>query len=373
MRIFHNSKTAVFILAMCVFMMGATLSYSAPAPDDATMKKLLQLKQKMSKPLKSQDNIFSADLQELLKNKQGEQSKKPSAKRAVRGSKASAKAAASQDDDTEEEDGLSDVEKEERLENALREKTFQDMLKKMMPMTFDQIQRMRLKQEEVDMASRGPIGTPPKPVAISHFVSLAPGDKLPLIRMHPGFVTSVVFVDSTGAPWPVQMYSLGDPTLFNISWDKTSNMLLMQANQKFKHSNLAVKLAGMNTPVMITLVAGQALVDYRVDLRVQGLGPNAAQLKLFDGLPAKTNDMLLTLLDGVAPETSQEVTVHGGNAHAWILKKKLYLRTRMTLISPGWLSSMSSPDGMHIYEIMRTPLILVSDHGQIVQLKIEDH
>lgn len=358
----HFFKPSVYYLLAAFLLATSPISFSQP--DDETMKQLQALKQKISNPQKTQDNIFSADLEELIAKKRSQEKSKATSDKKITNADPAAKAA-------QNDEEVSAEEKQDQLEQAIQEKTFQDMLQKMIPMTPEQIRRLRLKQDEIDLAARGPAGTPPRPVATSQFVSLAPGDKMPIVRMEPGFVTSVVFVDSTGAPWPIELYSLGDPTLFNIAWDKQSNILLMQANQKFKHSNVAVKLMGMNTPVMITLVAGQHQVDYRIDLRVQGLGPKAYPVKLTDGLPPRTNDLLLSLLDGVAPKNAEPAKIKGGNASAWILKKKLYLRTRMTLISPGWMSSMSSPDGMNIYELMLTPLLLVSDHGQIVQLKVE--
>ena len=61
---------------------------------------------------------------------------------------------------------------------------------------------------------------------------------------------------------------------------------MVQARSTYTYGNLAVKLAMLNTPVMLTLVPGQKVVDYRVDLRIQGLGPNAAPGSIqSEGLP----------------------------------------------------------------------------------------
>ena len=49
----------------------------------------------------------------------------------------------------------------------------------------------------------------------------------------------------------------------------------------------------------------------------------------------------------------------------------LYVRTRLTLISPAWIATMSSPDGMMAYEMPKTPLILGFEDGQSIQLKVE--
>ncbi|WP_306686756.1 DotH/IcmK family type IV secretion protein [Candidatus Coxiella mudrowiae] len=46
-------------------------------------------------------------------------------------------------------------------------------------------------------------------------VNLSPGATPPIIRLSSGFVTSLVFLDSKGAPWRIQACDLGDPNSFN--------------------------------------------------------------------------------------------------------------------------------------------------------------
>ncbi|WP_251365941.1 DotH/IcmK family type IV secretion protein [Coxiella-like endosymbiont of Rhipicephalus sanguineus] len=72
---------------------------------------------------------------------------------------------------------------------------------------------------------------PPKPTSASVIVNLSPEATLPVIRLSSGFVTSLVFLDSTGAPWPIQAYDLGDPNSFNIQWNKKDNTLLVPGTQ----------------------------------------------------------------------------------------------------------------------------------------------
>jgi len=247
-----------------------------------------------------------------------------------------------------------------------------DALKdKMFPLEPDQIIQLKRKYEDTEYAESASARTPPKPVATSQFVNLSPGSTPPVIRLARGFVSSLVFLDSTGAPWPISAYDLGDPKSFNIQWDKVSNTLMIQANKLYTYGNLAVRLKGLNTPVMLTLIPGQKAVDYRIDLRVQGHGPNAVPAVLEDGIPPTASDALLHVLDGVPPQGSVRLQVSGGDARAWRLGEKIYVRTNLTLLSPGWLASMTSADGMHAYEMQKTPVLLVSWHGKVMQLKIE--
>jgi intracellular multiplication protein IcmK len=185
------------------------------------------------------------------------------------------------------------------------------------------------------------------------------------------FVSSVIFLDSTGAPWPLVGYDLGDPGAFSIQWDKKSNLLMIQSKKMYTYGNIAIKLAGLNTPVMLTLVPGQKAIDYRIDMRVQGFGPNAKDLPTGLGLPASADNVLLSVLEGIAPNGSTELTVKGGPASAWKLGDKLYVRTGLKILSPGWLATMNSGDGTNAYEMQIAPVLLVSWHGRVMQLQIE--
>nr|WP_245614222.1 DotH/IcmK family type IV secretion protein [Legionella massiliensis] len=250
-------------------------------------------------------------------------------------------------------------------------KAFEGVTQQLFPLNPEQIIRLKQLYQAREFAQTSTAGTPPKPTATSQFVNLSPGSTPPVIRLSQGFVSSLVFLDSTGAPWPISAYDLGDPSSFNIQWDKTSNTLMIQAMKLYNYGNLAVRLRGLNTPVMLTLIPGQKAVDYRVDLRIQGYGPNAKTMPMEEGIPPSANDILLHVLDGVPPGGSQRLTVSGGDARAWLLNDRMYIRTNLTILSPGWIGSMTSADGMHAYEMQKSPVLLVSWHGKVMQLKVE--
>lgn len=250
-------------------------------------------------------------------------------------------------------------------------KAFKDMVRTLYPLSPEQIVRLKQIYHTNEYAQAATAGTPPKPTATSQFVNLSPGSTPPVIRLSQGFVSSLVFLDSTGAPWPISAYDLGDPSAFNIQWDKTSNTLMIQAMKLYNYGNLAVRLKGLNTPVMLTLIPGQKAVDYRVDLRIQGFGPHAAKMPMEEGLPPSASDILLHVLDGVPPAGSRRLVVSGGEARAWLAREKMYIRTNLTVLSPGWLASMTSADGTHAYEMQKSPVLLVSWHGKVMQLKVE--
>lgn len=254
--------------------------------------------------------------------------------------------------------------------NLIEELAYEEVEKQAFPMSENEIKKFRGKYQSIELAKTA-VPTPPTPVATSQFVNLSPGSTPPVVRLSQGFVSSLVFLDSTGAPWPIDAYDLGDPSSFNIQWDKTSNTLMIQANKLYNYGNMAVRLEGLNTPVMLTLIPGQKEVDYRVDMRIQGMGPNAMMPVLGDGLPPSANRILLHVLDGVPPAGSTRLTVSGGDARAWLFRNKMYVRTNLTILSPAWLATMTSADGMHAYEMQKSPVILVTWHGKVMQLKVE--
>lgn len=248
---------------------------------------------------------------------------------------------------------------------------FAGVTQQLFPLKPKQIVKLHRLYDENEQAKESPVGTPPKPTATSQFVNLSTGSTPPVIRLSQGFVSSLVFLDSTGAPWPILAYDLGDPASFDIKWDKISNTLMIQPTKLYTYGNLAVRLRDLNTPVMLTLIPGQKAVDYRVDLRVQGFGPNAQSLPMEEGLPPSASDVLLHVLDGVPPTGSTRLKVSGGDARAWLVHEKMFVRTNLTILSPGWLGSMTSADGMHAYEMHKSPVLLVAWHGQVMQLKVE--
>lgn len=255
---------------------------------------------------------------------------------------------------------------------GINESAFAQVATKMLPLSPKQIVRLHQMFAASQAAAAQSPGTPPKPTATSEFVKLAPGSTPPVIRLGKGFVTSVVFLDSTGAPWPIANYDIGDPQAFNIVWNKKDNTLMIQAEKAYKYGNLAVRLRDLNTPIMITLIPGQQAVDYRVDMRVPGIGPKAKNIPTGNGLPqAASSPQLLSVLDGAAPRGGVALKVYGAVMQAWEVGTTIYVRTRDTVLSPSWLASMASADGTKVYKLQQTPVLLVSVDGKVTTVRLE--
>ncbi len=253
---------------------------------------------------------------------------------------------------------------------TIRDEAFKQLLNKTLPLRPEQIIELHKELDKSQQAVQTPVNTPPQPVSSTLTVDLSPGTTPPLVRLATGFVTSIVFVDATGQPWPVVDYSLGNPKNFNIQWDKKRNTLFIQNTAAYVTANLAVRLENLDTPIMISLVTGQREVDYRIDLQIRAHGPNAQAPIVTDNLPNSTSPFLLSVLDGVPPNDSIELKVSGEYGRAWLYNNKLIFRTKLTLLSPGWTSLVSSQDGTKVYELMKTPLILASQNGKPIKIEL---
>lgn len=269
-----------------------------------------------------------------------------------------------------------------RSQTAIHEEAFDKTTKALFPLSPEQIHALRYQYNDTKQASAVTGRVPPKPVASAISVNLSPGTTPPVIRLTAGFVTSLIFLDASGAPWPIKAYDIGDPQSFNIQWksgsvaeekagDSMGNTMLIQPSTMYRQGNLAVMLRGLNTPIMFTLVPGQRVVDYRLDVQVPGFGP-LANANTMSTLPTQSDPSLLNVLNNIPPLDAKTLEVVGADARAWLAGSTLYLRTSLTLISPSWVSTMSSSDGLvHAYTLPPASVLLALYHGRLVKLKVK--
>lgn len=266
-------------------------------------------------------------------------------------------------------------------QHAANQAAFNEVKDSISPLSDDQVRDIRKLFNNMNRMQAYTGDVPAKPVSTTVSVDLAPGATPPVIRLGAGYISSVLFLDSTGEPWPIKAIDIGNPSLFNVQWNKSTagedtgdtmlNTLLIQSKTMFKEGNIAVMLRGMNTPVMITLIPGQKVIDYRVDMQIPRRGPNAKVE--YQVQPSGANPLLLDVLNGVKPIKAKAVKIHGSvSAQGWKIGKTLFIRMKETVLSPGWFSTMSAADGtMHAYEMPLSSTILILDNGQVRKLTVE--
>lgn len=261
---------------------------------------------------------------------------------------------------------------------SINQEAYKAVTEEVAPLTPDQIRALRKLVDDAERAAATPPRFVPKPVSTTVTALLTPGATPPVIRLASNFVTSILFVDHAGNPLNVIDVTSGGANAFTITWSQSSqgqkliNKIDISPKSTYANGNVSVLLDGISTPISLTLVSGQKEVDYRVDVRVKGRflpgSPGALA-----ALPEGANPLMMTMLDGVAPDGAQPLISSHGEVQAWQFRNRFYIRTGLTLLSPAYLSTLRSADGTTIYEIPATPVLIALTGGNTVQVNLSGY
>lgn len=269
--------------------------------------------------------------------------------------------------------GLSDEELPtvEELNKRASDDAFQAAWKGLMPMSPAQIKELMRKLDETSEASNVPLTVPRSEVKVEN-VSLDPGVEPPTIELAVGFVTTMTILDATGQPWPIATVAVGGS--FDIPQpEESSHILRITPLTRYGIGNMSVTLQGLATPVTFKLKTGTDVVYYRYDARIPRLGPkaNIPLIQKSSGISAG-DATIMAILDGVPPSGAERLDMRGTDARTsvWRVDERIFLRTPLKLLSPGWEASVSSADGVSVYEVMDAPVFLLSDNGVMVRASL---
>jgi len=257
--------------------------------------------------------------------------------------------------------------------DRINEDNFKNALEMLLPLKPEQIRTLLDSFKDSRQAAETPIAVPAPKVQVET-ISLDLGQTPPVIKTSPIRVTTLTILDVTGAPWPVQ----------DVSWagkfevvgpEEGGHVIRITPETAHGMGNISIRLVDLNTPITFTLQSGFDEVYYRFDARIPKRGPLAkTPLIEYGGLKAAAggDENLVQVLDGTPPASSEKLKVDGvdGRTNAWRVSGRIYLRTPLTLLSPSWDSSVTSADGMNVYTLNDTPVILLSDEGRVVRAHI---
>ena len=265
-------------------------------------------------------------------------------------------------------DGLPDLPPLEE-EQTITDEAFEASLTGAMPLTPEQIREFLGEYDKTQEAIAKPIYDAPTPKVFIETVSLDPG-VVPLeIKTSVGFVTTLNFIDVTGEKWAIQDIGwAGDYEV--LQPEDSSNVLRITPLSEFGHGNVSIRLVDLKTPIILSLKTARDEVHYRADLRIPELGPDAAPPLVsvpISTVAGKTD--MTAILTGVVPQESESLVVSGVDSRtsAYTLDGHTYVRTPLTLLSPGWSASVKSADGTTVYQVGDAPVLLLSDGGRIVR------
>ena len=260
------------------------------------------------------------------------------------------------------------------INRQVSDQAFNMALDQALPLRPDQIQQLIARMSAVQDAAAPTLRDPsrPTPVMKVETVSLDPSGQPPVLMVAAGYVTSVMLMDATGAPWPISDLAFAGKFEASIPTNSQHVLRIIPLN-RFQEGNITIQLKDLATPVTIRLVAGKDEVYYRYDMRIPAMGPNARAPRFESANSLVGGDsVMMAVLDGYPPAGAKRLQVSGvdDRTAAWDVNGQTYLRSPHSLLSPAWSSSTTSGDGTTVYAIESTPVLLMSDHGVMVRARL---
>lgn len=263
---------------------------------------------------------------------------------------------------------------QQELAEEIRREAFDAAITGLFPLSPDNIKDLLKEYDKTKRAVEEPVYGVPTPRVNVETISLDPGVPPMSLKTAVGHITTVNILDVTGAPWPIQDISwAGD---FEVIEPEEGGHIIRITPMGFSaYGNMSIRLLTLKTPITIMLTTGKDEVQYRVDARIPEYGP-FAQAPLIDGGTERVagNATIMAVLDGTPPSGAERLDVSGvdGRTTAYKIRNLTYVRTPLTLLSPGWEQSVSSADGMNVYALDETPILLLSDKGRFMRASVRE-
>ena len=276
-------------------------------------------------------------------------------------------------------DGDFDFEKSpNQLQEEIRSEAFDAALRGLLPLRPEEIRMLLERFDRTQEAVEVPIYPEPKPEFVVNTIPMDPGTKPLVVKTALGNVTTLNFIDTTGQPWPIErMAWAGDFDIIETELDDDDyeNTLRIMPRSEYARGNISIDLLDLKTPIIMIIETDRDSIHYRYDAIVPDFGPFAKTPLIQQGITlAAGRPDISSILQGIIPGAAQRMTVSGadGRTTAYSLNGMTYLRTPLTLLSPGWSQSVSSADGMRVYEIQNTPIVLLSERGKMVRASLSE-
>jgi len=248
------------------------------------------------------------------------------------------------------------------------------------PLSEPDIRKLRTRFDSSRRAKAyRPVRTSPRIRSAS--VDLSPGSALPILRTLPSESGTLVFLDASGAPWPLAAPPrVSHPNAADAEWLEGTPSVVVTMLSPYEESNLTVFLSGLATPVVVKLTAGEPdskekirEVDYRLDLRVPGRSPWAKPAVAGTAKIALYDDTMQAFLDGLPPQGAARLKPTGkvpARTEVWQYANALFVRTDLD-IQNAFDNTLASSDGTRVYRLSPTPYITLSEVGRSVTFQVD--
>jgi len=263
---------------------------------------------------------------------------------------------------------------EAKREEEHNHRSFDKASSGLLPLSSEQIRDFLHRLEDTQNAAQAPSSGPPKGEVKVATISLDPGGEPPTVNLAAGYITTIDMIDASGQPWPILDVGVGGS--FEVTPTQAgSHVVRVVPLTRVGNGNLSILLKGLSTPIIFRLNAGGPSFHMRYDARIPKMGPDARTpiIERPRGTMLTAGDQVISsLLENAPPKDAKRLKVGGLDARtmAWRIGDKTYVRTPLTMLSPAWNASASSPDGMTVYEIGDAPVLLMSDNGAMLRARL---
>ncbi|MDW5418629.1 DotH/IcmK family type IV secretion protein [Iodobacter sp. CM08] len=211
----------------------------------------------------------------------------------------------------------------------------------------------------------------PRPVNRRLDISVDLLDEPIMINTALGMLTTFVFLDVEGSPWPISDVAFDEDVFKSPDKEanstKSSNIFRLQPKQAYAYANITFTLQGReNSPITFVVNTGHGqTVDQRVDSRVEGKNP-ASKIRPTALAGNSSHDQYLdAFLYGPAPKGARPLFIgNDSKKTAWAFNDAIYLRTTNDLITPAHLAIGGASTGMRVYKIPNVRRIYWSVGGK---------
>lgn len=195
------------------------------------------------------------------------------------------------------------------------------------------------------------------------------------VKIVPGYLSTLTFFDSTGAPWPIEYAQPGNESFqMNIAGEK-GNIINLDTSDMYTDANASIGLVGQNSNYIIKLVANDKENTSKLSFRVPDTGPEANQQisssrSVVENAPEEMYDLINGRIYNL--EGAKNVKIEGVEADGYEYNGFLYIVSRHKLISPARENAVSLPSGTTAYKIYPTSTLQFSVNGERVFASVED-
>lgn len=261
----------------------------------------------------------------------------------------------------------------------LIEKEYNKSVKKLFPLSPQQIEDFKKKLYETERSIKKKSKV--KLITKTERISLKPGIETPVIKVIPGFVSSVAIFDVSGAPWPITSKSDCAEKWFSIKKldIEPYNVITISSKTNYANSNFIITLKNLDIPISIgikTEDTNKTTSSNITIFQVEKRGPMAASPTQLtkNTNKASIDPVMLSFVDMIPPENAKKlmVTPKIQNVAMWNFNNHHFLRTKYPVIWPAWTEVISSTEGCKVYKLPKVSSILISKEGSPSRLNIEE-